>query len=80
MCYVMVMGCCASCLSLKSWLLVVSSIELIIPKGTVFVVANPSNLVHRIKLCNMLQHHFEVLSRIYSLPVEFCPGSWVTGS
>ena len=42
-----------------------------VPKGTVFVVANPSNLVHRIKLCNMLQHHFEALSRIYSLPVEF---------
>ena len=34
-----------------------------VPKETVFVVANPSNLMHRIKLCNMLQHHFEALSR-----------------
>ena len=46
-------------------------VYLVVPKGTVFVVANLSNLVHRIKLCNMLQHHFEALSRIYSLPVEF---------
>ena len=45
-----------------------------VPKGTVFVVANPSNVVHRIKLCNMLQHHLETLSLIYSLPVEFIHG------
>ena len=38
-----------------------------VPKGTVFVGANPSNLVHRIKLCNMLQHHFEALSGVWYL-------------